>query len=479
MKKAVMSVFAAVCVAGGYPAMAQVSVPWSASFEGLAGTPLTNLNDNIVGAWHGDADVVAVITNIGSAENFSAYVPGLGNISYPIAYDHAATGTVVSFRDGGITNLVNGANGVVTYVDVLLQPVQMDPPTMNAAISNSQMSLYVGTNGLVNVYFTALPIDGSLTNRTPQWTVLDSLPPVSSGQWVRLTVAMDYTDAAGVGLSLFQVCVNGLPATNAAAFSSLFPFTRNGTWFVCANASSTNNPAAKISQVSFSGSGKFDDLVITEAAVQFVSGFTTIKSTAGAHGTITPLGTLSFSSTPAETNFVIQADPYYQIAYVSNGIVGAGAAVVAAQGQSTYSVPMSVNQNSYIDVSFAPIMVSGRTPQPWLAYYHNLNSSVSITDDTTDTDGDGAKEFQEYVAGTSPIDSNSVLKVLNEQITGATNTIQWLGTNAALGPYVVSSSANLTNWVTLGTVMKINGTLSYPAPATGSPMFYRVSITNY
>jgi len=372
----------------------------------------------------------------------------------------------------------------------MLQPVQTDlqTNTIAAAVSNSQMSLCVNTQGQVCVYHSVLTTNGYAIDHQ-QWTVLNDgyfSSGIASDAWVRLTVTMDYTyqgDPYYYPVNLFQVTVNGHTFTNALAFNDINnPSTsgRTGTWFVCAN-----NAQSVMSQVAFSGSGMFNDVVLTNGQVDIEYLAPTIYATVGingyfTNGVISPPGAVQLTSSPGTTNFSITANQFYHIASLSNSVDGV---LVAAQGQPTWNVPMTVTQDSFINVTFAPDLATKGTPQWWLANYTSFTNAfgqtINIADDTTDIDSDGAKEWQEYVAGTSPVDSNSVLRILAQQVAGTTNTIQWMGTNAALGPYVVWSSANLTNWTPLGTVMKVNGLTNYPAPATTNKMFYRVAITNY
>jgi len=470
MKKAIVSVFAAVCVVGGGASAQGVSIPWSSSFEDLpAGSSITN---DLLSAWGGDGQVSAVVTNL--PYTFSAYVDGLGTVSYPLNTNHTQ---VVKFWDGGITNVIADNSKTLVYVDVMLQPVRMEQPAMSASIANSQMSLFIDTNGLVEVYHTVLTGSDAFGPRATQWTVLDSLPPIASNQWVRLTVTMDYNDSASAGVGLFQVYVNGLQATNVNAFQNLDPFIRNGTQFVCANSSDM-----KMHQVAFSGSGMFDDMVVTDAGVQLFGGVTTINASAGLHGTINPSGMLQFASAPATTNFTITADPFWHIATVTTGAVStAGAQVAAAQSLPSYGIDMTVLQSSYITATFAPDMAANNTPKWWLNQYGLTNSSDNWDAQAlADTDGDGAANFQEFVAGTVPTDSNSVLKLVNEQVAGNSSTIQWLNSTSAIGPYVVSASSNLTTWSTVnGTIVNVSGTNSLSATASAAMKFYRVGITNY
>lgn len=393
MKKTI-AVMAGACILGSGLSAWAVELPWQNSFEdSTTGISITNSGYGFGDWFASSVDVSAVVTNLG------AYTMQSPMVNYPISGAHTK---VVAFKDGSITNVLNGApwaNQNAT-VDLMLQPVRMEQPTMTAAISNSQMSVFVDTNGYLNIWHSKLAT-AQLNSGVPQWTTLTDFGPIATDKWIRLTVTLDYTDSLSGGLgglAVFQIRANGHLFTNANAYSSLDPATTGGSWFICASSSSL-----QINQVAFSGSGMFDDLVITN----------------------------NFDPNSIQTEAL--ATPY-------------------------------------------------GTPQSWLAQYTNANPNLSITNDSTDVDGDGMQEWQEYVAGTSPADSSSVLKLLDQQRNGNTNVIHWLGSASALGNYQVEARTNLSSgsWAPLGTVVKIAGTNTYSeAVPTQTLRFYRVSIPSY
>lgn len=468
MKKTMVSVFAAACVMGlAAPRLAVgVTVPWGNGFEtNTEATSIVTGGDSEFGTWFGTADVIATVTNIG------AYAMQTPKVTYPLNSESHTK--VLAFKDGTITNVVTAAEFAPAWVDVMLQPVRMEMPTMTPAISNSQMSLFVDTNGFINVYHGVLTSDVGSDPVTPTWTALTDFGPIGTDKWVRVTVKMDYSDPFGVGKSVFQIQANGYLFTNSAAYEGLDPVVSNGTWFICANSGSP-----KISQVAFSGSGMIDDLVISDTAVSIAPGLPTINASAVGNGTISPSGNVEFPVTPATTNFVMTANAYYHI----SSILTNGAAVSGLTGsEASYDLTWeNITSDGSIVVTFSPNLVGAHnTPQWWLAQY--TGGGVSINNADTDTDGDGAKEWEEYVAGTIPVNASSVLKVLSQQLLGTTNQVKWLGSSTALAPaYAVQESTNLVSWTTIGTVLKITGTNVYngATPAT-SPRYYRVAITNY
>jgi hypothetical protein len=113
-------------------------------------------------------------------------------------------------------------------------------------------------------------------------------------------------------------------------------------------------------------------------------------------------------------------------------------------------------------------------PDWWrLTYFGTVSNLLSAAN--LDPDGDGASNWQEYVAGTNPQDPNSVL-----QVTANTNFIvQWPSVPGKT--YALESSTSLfsTNWTVLctnmvgtGQVMQIQDT-NLPAPPA---RFYRIVV---
>jgi hypothetical protein len=141
-----------------------------------------------------------------------------------------------------------------------------------------------------------------------------------------------------------------------------------------------------------------------------------------------------------------------------------------------------VGADSFVYVYFEPTLVGTyQTPSEWLSRY----SGVPTGTDTNDSDSDGMSDGQEYVAGTIPNDSNSLVRIMSETIANGTNTIQWLGANATDGSgrvYTMRSSTNLldSTWPSAASLTLTSGTTNTTAismPAD-SPVFYRINVTN-
>jgi hypothetical protein len=102
-----------------------------------------------------------------------------------------------------------------------------------------------------------------------------------------------------------------------------------------------------------------------------------------------------------------------------------------------------------------------------------------------DLDVDGMLAWEEWVAGTDPSNSNSLLKVSSQSISNGLSVISWLSSANTLSnrPYTFQTSSNLfslSGWSSFtSTPANVTGTKTLiVAPPSTSPTFYRVTITN-
>ncbi len=110
-------------------------------------------------------------------------------------------------------------------------------------------------------------------------------------------------------------------------------------------------------------------------------------------------------------------------------------------------------------------------PDDWETMYWGSNAA-NWPSGQSDSDGDGATNLQEFLAGTDPTDANSVLRV---QIvtTGQGPRLNW---NAQPGfIYQVQVSTDLHTWTNTGTAHFAAGTSdSIPVTQAGDGVYYRV-----
>lgn len=101
--------------------------------------------------------------------------------------------------------------------------------------------------------------------------------------------------------------------------------------------------------------------------------------------------------------------------------------------------------------------------------------------DHNDFDGDSKLNWQEYVAGTDPTDSQSLLKMVTIRVeVGEPVYLEWMGGTAGLSaPYVIESTQSLTpqDWQPIGTRVRVDGINDWTGGPvlTESARFYRVT----
>ncbi len=113
-------------------------------------------------------------------------------------------------------------------------------------------------------------------------------------------------------------------------------------------------------------------------------------------------------------------------------------------------------------------------PDTWrLLYFGTISNALSAAN--ADPDGDGASNWQEYIAGTDPLDATSVFQFLPASAPAAGSfTLQW--PSVVNKSYTVQSSSSLSGgWTTLrptcpATARRLQWT--DPNPASGT-RFYR------
>jgi len=280
---------------------AALSVPLSDDFESYSEGDNIGTNNGATG-WYSDVGVATATTS----NNPTGYYAG-----YPITnYTHNVT---MAF-DGTVSNSIAGVAEEDVYVDFLVQPVRLDTEPKDG-LDNVQLAMYFDTNGYANVYHGYMSTAAETTNL---WTLINTLDPVATGAWVRVTYKMDYAQSATIGYTFFNLYINGSLVTNKFAYPDAssnwtmgIPATTNGAYFLNADALDGGG-STKINSFTAKGSGTLDDFVVTNGDhTPFVAPWT-VTTTAGAGGSITAGGLVNegdtFSATvTADMNKLIEA----------------------------------------------------------------------------------------------------------------------------------------------------------------------------
>jgi len=166
-----------------------------------------------------------------------------------------------------------------------------------------------------------------------------------------------------------------------------------------------------------------------------------------------------------------QPDVYYHVDSWGGTING------TSPGTDQLSVPMT--QARAIIAMFAENTTANGVPQGWLAEHGFTNADWQAAS-LQDQDGDGMLTWEEYVAGTSPTNNADLFAVEIQYVrTNDTTTLIWPSVSNRL--YKVWRSTDLAQGFrqlsgNLPATPPVN-TFRAPAISTGTPRYYRISVT--
>jgi len=117
-------------------------------------------------------------------------------------------------------------------------------------------------------------------------------------------------------------------------------------------------------------------------------------------------------------------------------------------------------------------------PDSWrLRYFGSINNLLSQA--AADADGDGANNWQEYIAGTDPTDRKSSLRVSTDQAPaqpGNECVIHWPSVSGR--NYVIERSTSLASpsWTSISTNAGTGADMEFHDSTGGNTRFYRVHV---
>jgi hypothetical protein len=442
---------------------AQSPIPYTNTFESLYGASI--ITNPAAGSWDGTVEY-AYVTN-GTPTNVNVLLSGETHTN------------VMVFDSTILSNSFVGSSYPYVYVDTLIRPeFSVDGLSTNGEIASSQMGIAFDTNGYICVYHGVAAGFGLLTNT--QWSVFTNAS-VTSGQWARVSVTLSY-NWGDWARAVFKIKLNGIELSNEYGCATEdLSAGGPGPWFRAAI-----DDVLVLRNVALAGRGAIDDLLVSDTAPP---SYPRIFVQTTGSGSVTPSGIVYLQAVDAATNFTIQASPYWAIAAASTGdypITLSGTLSNALQ-QNSYAFTWSnIVADGSLVINFAALVASNGIPYEWLAanglgtndYPQSWNTLAS-----GDWDNDGRTTFEEWISGTEPNNSNSLLKIISQTISGSNVSVQWLSSTSTLNgvDYTFDLSTNLLGtWLGFTNIpATVQGTniLSTPAPSL-SPAFLRVTVTN-
>jgi alpha-tubulin suppressor-like RCC1 family protein len=382
--------------------------------------------------WYSDNPGAGIVT----ATNYASLYAG----TYPVSGPHQAALQI----NGAITNRFCPSFYTNVWVDMILQanpPASPMPP-----LSGTAFALCVTTNGRLAVWNCTNPPAGG-----NGWTELGDVN-LGTNAFFRATVQADYTPDAN-GFYYYSVWVNGVASTNpvtgyAAADSSQ-------SWF---------------GEIVASGNFLMDDLVV-QTSKPF---YTLTASSTGYGGFISPPGPTIVTS-GSDATFMLAASNWYHLASVLVDENNAG-----TPNAFTFT---NVSADHSIIAHYAADLAANNTPKWWL-YQANTNWASDFDAAALgDQDGDGVPTWQEYVAGTDPMDGSSAFSLniafANGQVLASFPTIPATAQYQLQRYYALDTSVSLAGaqaWQEVQGMTNVQGlgqTLVYTNLPGASNSFFR------
>ena len=219
------------------------AIPYAESFESYTpGFELPGPPDGTNGWYAATPDAASVSTNAAMIAALTGTYTG----GFPISTNH----TQVLRTTEPITNAIDSGSANLVKFDGILS---LKPGISPELPSGEQTALHVNSDGAITILHADTDNGTTFTN---EWLALTNGPAISSNEWMRVTLLMNYTD------NMFQLRLNdGLPLSDSKGWNAAGG-TQPGTWFYMADRTRSS-----LSHVSLSGETWLDDLVLTESVL--------------------------------------------------------------------------------------------------------------------------------------------------------------------------------------------------------------------
>ncbi|NLF22508.1 MAG: hypothetical protein GX590_05040 [Lentisphaerae bacterium] len=428
------------------------------SFEGYADDyAITNAQ-----YWSGGPDDLSKVVPTGIT--FTA-------TSYPMPATNHSMVLQLNTEGGTLTNALSAPESFDTqnlYVDTMVQFVPSeDLPDLSAddgikiaayayitevseSVATTNLAVYHGIYDSFGVF--------SVTN-----TVVTDLP-VIVGDWYRLTIELEHNNDVGAQAS--KISVNGIPVTNANAYSADWAANLldeeqmapdGGDWFLSAAASDVTS----VSTVQFKGTGYIDDLVVTKVAPVFGEPSPQAEPYRVTQAVTNPEGgTLSDATSPiwvpenATTTLVYTAKDFYEISALTvNG------ATVAPDSAKSHALLVTASND--IEITFGLISDYTADNVDWF-----VAKGWGQDDIVANGNGLGFDTLEMLGLAATNATANAVVTITNiEIVDGDVNVTVAIDRTMAVDP--IAGNIRLYGWETLGGASALIGTADVAGNSAG------------
>jgi hypothetical protein len=296
------------------------TVPYAESFESYTNEhPIT-----LETYWSALDSADALVSTSADVVNAETNYP-TGGKSFPLNTTHAK----VLKLTGEVTNTVTGTAGSIVFLDFMALPSHRS--TVPAATASDQCGLYFDTNGDAVIWHH------NTTGPTNEWLTLTNSPTVSSSEWHRVRISLDYVN------DMFQVEIDeGDPIQdgNGYAFGG---GSQPGSWFLMVQS----NGALGSLTIDGTKPHYMDDLVVSNRSVTYSA--TTFNEGTNNNGSInnsSPMIITKNNDTFTGSN----GEDFVGSGKLTVGSVPAGLTVVAERtSDTTLSVTLTGSATSHGD----------------------------------------------------------------------------------------------------------------------------------
>lgn len=299
------------------------------------------------------------------------------------------------------------------WVDTLIKFTASEDAPSSSDLTDAKAAVYVDANSNLVVYHG---VDGE----DPTNTVIGA---ISTNDWHRLTIYLGGHPGT-MGHAAFKVLVDGTVVTSDKAYTEEGAEPEaGGTWFYSAATDTT------ISSVAFKGTGKVDELVVTDEEVTFAPPNTGVLLTLAFDSAlvdVTQGGTpvANGGTVASGTEIVIDAADWYQIQSVSgtgdaaySGLpVPGGDMVNVSTGtvSATASETLTITVTNYTgSVSVSGVNIDAGKMSAWALTNNKTEAQVWAN---------GESWYDDYLCNVAP-ETNPTLTISAIAISGTTATI--------------------------------------------------------